>query len=73
MRYKAIKTSCKEQNITSYLYQLNRLGLGLGWVCTFIDCMFDTNNKKGVKCHLLHFEPFKIAVAYQTIHKFNSQ
>jgi len=29
--------------------------------------------QKGVKCHLLHFESFKIMVAYQTIHKFNSQ
>jgi len=26
---------------------LNRLGLGLGWVSTFMDCMFDTNNKQG--------------------------
>jgi len=50
------------------LNQLNRLGQG--WVSTFMDCMFDTNNKKG---HLLHFKPFKIMVAYQTIHIFNSQ
>jgi len=28
------------------LNELNRLGLGLGWVSTFMDCMFDTNNKK---------------------------
>jgi len=45
----------------------------LGWVSTFMDCMFDINNKKGIRCHLLYFEPFKIMVAYQTTHKFNSQ
>jgi len=30
---------------STYSEQLNRLGLG--WVSTFMDCMFDTNNKKG--------------------------
>jgi len=30
-----------------YFYQLNRLGLGIELASTFMDCMFDTNNKKG--------------------------
>jgi len=37
---KKIYSNIKEIN------QLNRLGLSLGWVSAFMDCMFDTNNKK---------------------------
>jgi len=35
------------KDMNSLYYQLNRLGLGLSWASTFMDCMFDTNNKKG--------------------------
>jgi len=39
----------KTENVTMIIqyHHYNKLELGLGWVSTFMDCMIDTNNKKG--------------------------
>jgi len=38
----------------------------IDYVSTFMDCIFNTNKKKGIVCHSLNFEPYKLIVASKT-------